>query len=328
MGTDEVSNGALSNQHLSGHPGAMLHGQSPPRHSTDIENNDSHKAISRRRRCFFSKSTSGDPGPPPDGGAVAWLQVVAGHLMCFVTLGLFTSFGVFQSYYEVRLSLAPSDISWIGTTQIFMFFVVGAIAGWISDAGLVHGAVFVGSFLIVFGLFMTSLSVQYYQLFLSQGVCTGLGMGILYMPAFSVPTTYFKDKKSLAVGIITSGAGSGGLVYPAMVQQLLPHIGIVSNCFKMSPWDSTLIPSRFRMDPAMYGPFNACHLCRNKLAPPNTYTTSENRSSGRSESVHRNRICLLYSGFFSDLLERILRVFLCKSLRFETSSLSLMASQD
>ncbi|KAF2184876.1 MFS general substrate transporter [Zopfia rhizophila CBS 207.26] len=163
--------------------------------------------------------------PPPDGGVTAWLQVLAGHLMCFVTWGLITSFGIFQSTYQDMLDAASSTVSWIGTVQIFMLLLVGTVSGRASDAGLVHEAVFVGTLLIVFGMFMVSLATQYYQPFLAQGICIGLGMGILYMPGLSVPSSYFKEKKSLAVGIIASGAGSGGLVYPAMVQQLLPRVG-------------------------------------------------------------------------------------------------------
>ena len=183
----------------------------------------------QRRYFIFPALPSNDPGPPPDGGASAWLQVLAGHLMCFITWGFIASFGVFQSYYEELLGLEPSAVSWIGTVQIFTLFAIGIFSGRATDAGLVHKAVFAGTFLIVFGIFMTSLSTRYYQLFLSQGICVGLGMGILYLPGLSVPASYFKEKKSLVVGIIASGGGSGGLVYPAMVQQLLPRIGPIPN---------------------------------------------------------------------------------------------------
>jgi hypothetical protein len=106
-----------------------------------------------------------------------------------------------------------------------MLLLVGTVSGRASDAGYVHEAVFVGTILIVFGTFMTSLATQYYQLVLAQGICIGLEMVILYMPGLSVPSSCFKEKKPFAVGIIAAGAGSGGLVYPAMVQQLLPQVG-------------------------------------------------------------------------------------------------------
>ena len=214
---------------------AALGGQIVDEENIGLEQDRRHKQPTRRKYALFAALPLDDPGPPPDGGLTAWLQVVAGHLMCFVTWGLITSFGVFQSYYEATLRRAPSAISWIGTIQIFTLLVVGTFSGRASDAGLVHEAVCAGTFLIVLGLFMTSLSTQYYQLFLSQGICVGLGMGILYMPGLSVPASYFTKKKSLAVAIIASGAGSGGLVYPAMVQQLLPRVGPgpkLSTCYE------------------------------------------------------------------------------------------------
>lgn len=199
-----------------------------PLQRKDINDNTSHR---RKRYGIFPYPPTSDPGPPPDGGVTAWLQVLAGHLICFITWGLITSFGVFQSTYDDMLHEVSSNISWIGTAQIFMLLLFGTVSGRASDAGLAHEAVFVGTILIVFGMLMASLATRYYQLFLAQGVCVGLGMGTLYMPGLSVPSSYFKEKKSLAVGIIASGAGSGGLVYPAMAQQLLPHVG------KYSPFE-------------------------------------------------------------------------------------------
>ena len=66
----------------------------------------------------LSKTTSRisiDPGPPPDGGLVAWTQVVMGHLIVFNTWGYIVSYGVFQTYYVSTLGHPPSDISWVGT---------------------------------------------------------------------------------------------------------------------------------------------------------------------------------------------------------------------
>ncbi|KAI1417327.1 MFS general substrate transporter [Hypoxylon sp. FL1857] len=180
-----------------------------------LEENRPTPVEPRRKWGIFPAPPTEEPGLPPDGG----------HLMCFVTWGLITSFGIFQSTYEDMLQVTPSKISWIGTVQIFILLLLGTLSGRASDAGLVHEAVLIGTLLIVFGMFMTSLATQYYQLFLAQGICIGFGTGILYMPGLSVPSSYFKAKKPLAVAIIASGAGTGGLVYPAMAQQLLSRVG-------------------------------------------------------------------------------------------------------
>ena len=68
----------------------------------------------------LSKTTSRisvDPGPPPDGGLVAWTQVLMGHLIVFNTWGYIVSYGVFQTYYVTTLGHPPSDISWVRNSQ-------------------------------------------------------------------------------------------------------------------------------------------------------------------------------------------------------------------
>lgn len=83
----------------------------------------------------------------------------------------------------------------------------------------------VGSFLIVFGLMMSSLATEYYQLFLSQGLCVGLGGGCLFAPTVAVVSTYFTTRRSLAVGIVAAGGSLGSTMYPIVFRRLQPSIG-------------------------------------------------------------------------------------------------------
>jgi MCP family monocarboxylic acid transporter-like MFS transporter 3 len=166
-----------------------------------------------------------DPGPPPDGGVRAWLQILAGHLINAVTWGYSASFGVYQLHYTTTLNLPQSQVSWIGSIQVFLTFFVGTFSGRSADAGYARHTAIFGSFLLVLGTFMTSLATTYWQIFLAQGLCTGLGMGILYMPAVAVIGTYFKKNKAMALGMAASGSGTGSIVFPLIVQQLEPRIG-------------------------------------------------------------------------------------------------------
>lgn len=151
--------------------------------------------------------------------------VALGHLVVMNTWGFINSFGVFQIYYVTALNRPPSDISWVGSMQVFLLFFVGTFSGRITDAGYFRPVFLIGSFLGVFGIFMASLSTTYWQLFLAQGVCCGLGNGFLFCPALSLLSTYFSKKRSLAIGLAAAGSGTGGMVFPAMVQQLLPKVG-------------------------------------------------------------------------------------------------------
>jgi MFS family permease len=145
--------------------------------------------------------------------------------LIFSGRGFVNSFGVFQSYYVEALGRPPSDISWVGSIQVFLIFFIGTFTGRLTDAGYFKQVIFVGTILQVLSIFMASLSTQYWQVFLAQGVGAGLGNGCLFCPAISLVSTYFSKKRGLAIGIMTAGSATGGLVFPIMIQQLLPRIG-------------------------------------------------------------------------------------------------------
>lgn len=49
-----------------------------------------------------TRGDHGDPGPPPDGGKAAWLQVACAHVTIFNTWGFLNSFGfVSFSFYRM-----------------------------------------------------------------------------------------------------------------------------------------------------------------------------------------------------------------------------------
>lgn len=162
---------------------------------------------------------------PPDGGLKAWTQVFMGHLILINSWGYLTSFGLFESYYIDSLHATPSAISWIGSVQIFLVYFIGSFSGRALDAGFYHTVLITGSLLQVLGVFMTSISSQYWQLFLAQGICKGLGDGMLFCPTVSLVATYFSKKRALAMAFTASGGATGGIIFPLIAQQLLPKIG-------------------------------------------------------------------------------------------------------
>lgn len=139
--------------------------------------------------------------------------------------GYINSFGIFQTYYATTLDLPPSTISWIGSIQVFLLFFIGAFTGRLTDAGYFRPILLLGSLFQLLGIFATSFATTYWQLFLAQGVCLGLGNGCLFCPAVSTVSTYFSTKRGLAIGISACGSATGGLIFPAMARQLLPTVG-------------------------------------------------------------------------------------------------------
>ncbi|KAH8880777.1 MFS general substrate transporter [Thozetella sp. PMI_491] len=163
--------------------------------------------------------------PAPDGGLQAWLQVLAAHLVLFNSWGYINSFGIFQHYYVENLNKTESEIAWVGSVQTFLIFFVGTFSGRAMDGGYFQQTIALGLLLQVVGVFMTSLATQYWQLFLAQGICNGLGDGLLFCPIIALMATYFTKKRAVAISLQASGAATGGMVFPAIAQSLLDRIG-------------------------------------------------------------------------------------------------------
>ncbi|KAH7250789.1 major facilitator superfamily domain-containing protein [Fusarium solani] len=167
------------------------------------------------------------PPPPPDGGIVAWSQVVGAFFLFFSSWGIVNTFGAFQTYYAESLipSYSPSAISWIGTVQGFLLFLLGVVAGPAYDKGYLHALIGFGLFAVVFGLMMTSLATEYYQLFLAHGICVGIGCACLFVPSVAIVSTYFTTKRAVATGITASGGSIGSVIFPIIFRRLVPRIG-------------------------------------------------------------------------------------------------------
>lgn len=89
--------------------------------------------------------------------------------------------------------------------------VVGAATGPVYDAGYFRELLWGGSFLVVFGHMMLSLSTKYYQVLLSQAFCIGIGTGLLFVPGVAILSTYFNSRLAFATGAAAVGSSLGKL---------------------------------------------------------------------------------------------------------------------
>ena len=148
----------------------------------------------------------------PNGGFVAWFQVIGSFFLFFNCWGIVNTFGVFQTFYERDLLYSKqsnSNISWIGSIQAFLLVFVGVVTGPLFDWGYFRYLIFTGSFLVVFGMMMTSICKEYWQLMLAQGIVVGVGHGCLFVPSVAILPSYFSTRKAFAQGLAASGSSLG-----------------------------------------------------------------------------------------------------------------------
>ncbi|KUL83909.1 hypothetical protein ZTR_06852 [Talaromyces verruculosus] len=158
----------------------------------------------------------------PDGGMQAWSVVLGSWCVLFCSFGWINSIGVFQNYYKATLLSQYSDstIAWITSLQIFFMYAMGPVSGYLYDNYGPRYSLLLGTFLHVFGLMMCSISKEYYQVLLSQGL-TRKSITL----ATSVIPGWFAKKRGTAYGIMSSGSSIGGVIFPIMSQRLIPEVG-------------------------------------------------------------------------------------------------------
>ena len=98
--------------------------------------------------------------------------------------------GVFQDHYvknQLR-DYSSSAVAWISSLEIFVMFLGGPFVGKAFDQYGPKWLLLIGSFLHVFGLMMASLSTEYYQFILSQGICSPIGASMVFYPGMMMLT--------------------------------------------------------------------------------------------------------------------------------------------
>lgn len=194
--------------------------------SDELDRRPTVKQTFSRDKAILPLETPSDANCP-DGGFDAWMVVAADFWCCFNTWGFTNSFGVFQTHYLAN-QLSDYDgatIAWIGSVQTFLLFFPSFFVGRLTDAGYVRPMMIFGTVIQVFALMMTSISKEYYQFFLSQGVAFGLGLCPLFLPAVTVVPHWFKRRRALALGIGAAGSSIGGVIYPITLNKLIPMVG-------------------------------------------------------------------------------------------------------
>ncbi|KAK3385147.1 major facilitator superfamily domain-containing protein [Podospora didyma] len=168
----------------------------------------------------------------PEGGVEGWLVVFGSFCAMISVFGLINSSAVFESYFSTHqlVDNTSSEIGWIFSLYLFIVFFVGIQVGPIFDR---HGAkilVAVGSLLIIASLLLLSWCKTYYQIILTYSVVGGLGGALLNGPAYGSIAHFFNTRRGLATGIATTSGGVGGIVFPILLQYLLPKLGFAWSC--------------------------------------------------------------------------------------------------
>ncbi|KAI0395043.1 MFS transporter, MCP family, solute carrier family 16, member 6 [Xylariaceae sp. FL0594] len=166
--------------------------------------------------------------PTPDGG-YGWVCVLAQFSINGFTWGAVASYSVYLAYYlshHLFPETKPIDYAFIGGFNFAAALLIAPLATLLMRLYGLKTPMFLGVVLLPTGFVSGSFATKAWHLYLSQGLCVGAGVGLVYMPATTVIPQWFTRKRSLANGICAAGSGIGGLVVCFATEGLLSTVGL------------------------------------------------------------------------------------------------------
>ena len=151
----------------------------------------------------------------------AWVVVWACFGSLAVIFGVAYSFAAFFESFAREFDAQRADVSLVFGLCGLIYFVLGVGGGMLADRFGPRVTCVSGMVLIATGLLGTSLSGSMGAVYLSYGVCIGLGIALVYTPAIGCVQPWFTRRRGLASGIASAGIGAGTLVVPLVASGLI-----------------------------------------------------------------------------------------------------------
>ncbi|EED14710.1 MFS transporter (Mch2), putative [Talaromyces stipitatus ATCC 10500] len=169
--------------------------------------------------------------PPLDGG-YGWVCVMCVFLVNTHTWGI-NSVGLrgLHAMFDLLILVATwhmasdLDFAFIGGLSLSMAQFIAPVATITTRKSGTKTTLVLGIILQTAALLGASWSTKIWQLFLSQGVCFGFGMGMQFSATVGIIPQWFGRRRSLANGIATAGSGIGGLIYSLAADTIIQRWG-------------------------------------------------------------------------------------------------------
>lgn len=135
---------------------------------------------------------------------------------------------------------SPAAIDVIGTLSVAFMTIAAPLATAWTKRFSPRVVISLGTAFFFLSAMLASFSTRLWQFILTQGLMAGLGTCFAYMPAVTVAPTWYGPRRGLALGIIMSGTGVGGLVWAPALQALNAAVGF-RNGLRISGGISTFL---------------------------------------------------------------------------------------
>lgn len=160
----------------------------------------------------------------PDGG-YGWVVVGASFLLYLIADGISYPLGLINSAWLEYFHESETKTSWIGSIFYATPLLSGPFMSKLIDRYGCKQMTIIGGAVGAFGFIISSLCTSVEQLYITVGVIGGLGLSSAYIVGLLTVGRWFEARRSLAIGIVSSGTGFGTFIFPPITQFCLDKLG-------------------------------------------------------------------------------------------------------
>lgn len=161
---------------------------------------------------------------PPDGGW-GWMVVFGSFMIHIITDGMTYSFGMFYVEFLDYFNEGKGYTAWIVSILVGVTLASGPISSSFVNRYGCRPVTIAGSILASICILISMFAQNVLTLIFTIGIGTGLGFGLIYLPAIVSVTMYFEKYRSLATGIAVCGSGFGTFIFSPLTEALIGNFG-------------------------------------------------------------------------------------------------------
>ncbi|XP_030017870.1 monocarboxylate transporter 13 [Sphaeramia orbicularis] len=167
-----------------------------------------------------AKAQTRDGSEGPDGGW-GWVLVGALFVSSSLVFGLMRSLGIFFVEFVQYFGESAQAISWISSTGLAAQQFFSPLGAALCNAYDARAVVMTGGFLAGLGFILASQATCLVHLYLTMGVISGLGWGLIFTPMVATVMAHFTRRRTLALGLAFSSIGLSSFAFNPLFQLLV-----------------------------------------------------------------------------------------------------------
>nr|AKN21509.1 slc16a-14 [Schmidtea mediterranea] len=190
----------------------------------NLQNEQQEALVKEENHVVPMMDDEDDDDDDLDGGW-GWVVVFASFMVHVLADGVTYSFGVLTTEFISHFGASREAVGWMASILVGMTLSAGPLASILCNKFGFRTVTIIGSFISAIGFCAPFFYPEFWFLYFSASVISGLGFGLVYLPSIVTVSIYFKRKRAFAIGLAVCGSGIGTFVFSPLIEYLIETYG-------------------------------------------------------------------------------------------------------